>query len=172
MSNPKLRERVEKLQSLVGVGGNPYVRGVQRVASIPSLSAYWPTPTPNPTPSSTPTTTNPTPTPTRTRPVPTPTISFSYDAYVTGPGESDTYLISFPNSGEGAVRDTLYITNSYTVQNQTHTMEIKINGAYRTTIDYDSGRTGTQFGYSRNTAQTGVIEAVKTFTNGEVNIVL
>lgn len=172
--NDKFRERLEKLKKLTSEGANPYIEGSRRHAPVPALSAYWPTqtltPTPTPTPQTTGPTSTPSPTPSGTA-TPTPTINFKYDAYVTGPVESEEYLIAFPLEGEGAVNDTLWLNNDYTIINQPHVMEIWLNGNYRTTIDYDAGRTGTQFGYSRKqAADQGFIEIVKTFTNGQVNI--
>lgn len=179
--NIKLRERVEKLRAATMAAANAEVVGVQRYAAVPALSAFWPTatvipqtPTPTPTPSGTGATPLPTSTPGPTlTPTPAP-IVFVYDVMLDGlVGEAhEEYFLGFPPAGPDnpGERDRMYIREKEPI-NQPKGMTININGSFRTRVDFDDSRTGTQFGYSRN-GFAGVIEFLGTFiADGEINFV-
>lgn len=179
--NVKLRERVEKLRNAAMGAANVNVEGVQRYAAVPALSAFWPTatvipqtPTPTPTPSGTGATPLPTSTPGPTlTPTPTP-IAFPYDVMIDNliGEEHEEYFLGFPPAGQDnpGQEDRMYIQFKDPTS-QPKVMTIKINGNFRTRVDFDEGRVGTPFGYSRN-GFAGVIEFLGTFVaDGEVNFV-
>jgi hypothetical protein len=153
---------------------NTLTSTVTPTPTITQTPTSTPTTTPTTTPTNTPTTTgglSATPTPTSTGPTATPTAtSQTFSFNLTGPENIDeANKISITSPDPYLFADTVYYNTGGSIA-AVYSMELYINGEFRSLIDFYTGHLGRPFGY-RTAGSIGTGPQFSgTFANGRIDL--